>query len=164
MVWEEATGHDTPSKGAIAPRSLAFLSDHDPWIRDTYNIGVNSESKAMAAVLSLTNTTHAKALTTAMEMVSSHHALGVEAMKNTTGDKSQYKTAIHHHLHAWLLLCEVQRQHRGEPARRNSKNLVGDTMNVVSGTGRKLTVRGKDLSVVSSIHAFCFNPDTMLLT
>ncbi len=56
---------------------------------------------------SLKNTTHLEALSTALQMARSHHALGVEAVN--ARDLPQFKAAIHHHLNALKLTRETER-------------------------------------------------------
>lgn len=107
----------------------------------------------------LKNTPHLKALSTALLMARSHHALGVEeafAEEESTATEreivNKFRVAIHHHLCALKLISEVQRL-RAVP----SISLGGNecTISSVGASNmntlreQRLTVCARDLDVVS---------------
>ena len=141
----------------------------DPLILETQDVISSyyentNTSKLSPGANSLKNTSHLKALSTALQMAGSHHGLGVEVVaakeKTTTSeeDSDQFKAAINHHLHALILTRETQRLREASHVASNISSMggtrksitafFGDAMNVITG-GRRLTTVGRDLNVVS---------------
>jgi hypothetical protein len=106
---------------------------------------------------SLKNTTHLKALSTALRMARSHHAVAVEAATaaEESADSDRFRTALNHHLRALQLICETQRL-RAASNKSTGENLrfMGAAKRVIAASrvlsgGRVLATRAHDLSTVS---------------
>mmetsp|Transcript_40064 Transcript_40064/g.73298 ORF Transcript_40064/g.73298 Transcript_40064/m.73298 type:complete len:965 (+) Transcript_40064:3-2897(+) len=142
----------------------------DPLILETHHVlhsydetnSITSRLYSQHGAHSLKNTTNLKALSTALQMARSHHALGVEVVSAakeeeeeiTTGEDELdiFKVAMNHHLQALTLTRETQRLRAAvnisSLGRRKSPTLFnGAAMSVDSG-GRRLTTRGRDFSIL----------------
>ena len=105
----------------------------------------------------LKNTTHVEALSSALHMATSHHALGVEEVMAGEGTKeitlNKFKVAIGHHLHALKLISETKHlraaANMSSPGGRLLATSSMGAANAAPFKVRRLTVRYGDLSIVS---------------
>ena len=127
---------------------------------------------------SLRKTTHLSALSTALEMARSRHAVAVEMVMTaekesmTLIDAIKMRAAINHHLRALTLNCETRRLRAASHTSSLNKgksiaraHFVGAARRVIvtnrlTPGGRRLTARGRDLAVVSYDHTANISPQT----
>ena len=131
--------------------------------------GTQSSFKLLShSAHSLQNTIHVKALSTALQMARSHHALAVEAVMvlddKTTDPSKECSTSrsLSHHLCAFKLFCEIRRRRMAFKSSSLDGGVYGTRFkgaakkimlaNRVSGGGR-LTASGRDIGVVSRDRA-----------
>mmetsp|Transcript_2373 Transcript_2373/g.4182 ORF Transcript_2373/g.4182 Transcript_2373/m.4182 type:complete len:218 (+) Transcript_2373:160-813(+) len=88
---------------------------------------------------SLKNTTHLKALSSALQLASSHHALGVELTKGTSEDSEPLEEAIVHYLQALEFIRVAQ-------CLRAASDVL--SMGGNNRAGRRLTVVPRQLTVL----------------
>lgn len=113
----------------------------DPLIKETNEMmksyhEINPSTNASAD--SLKNTTHLKALSTAIQLASSHHSLGAKILGEDSQGLDPFKEAVNHHLQA----LELVRVTRGL---RAACNILALSME----SGGRLSITGRPLAVVS---------------
>ena len=135
----------------------------------------------------LKRTIHLKALSTALQMARSHHALAVEvaaAVDNVStapGEDSSdllqeaAKEAANHHLCAYKVICEIRRlREASDKASAGQKNTLGRfkgagkmiiMANRLGEAGGRLTARGRDIGLVSfAVETLCAQTGILALT
>lgn len=143
-AWEDAANTDNPPQDRNEQMDIIAAED-GPLILETHEV-LSSYYKANASKPSpggLKNTTRLNALATTFEMARSHHALGVEAVMDDgndaeEGDLHRFEVAVDHHLNALKLASETSRL-----------RAMSNILLLSSRESKRLTTRGRDLSVVS---------------
>ena len=139
----------------------------DPLLTETHHlIGLGDDIHHAAR--SLKYTTHLKAMSTALQMTRSHHAVGVEAAAAVDDTESApdedtldlFREAANHHLCAYKVICEIRRlreasrskasKGKAKPLRRfkGVANVV-IMANRIGEAGGRLTAHGHNLGLVS---------------
>ena len=150
-------------------KKLSTVND-DPLLSETQDlIYSNNEtldsSKLKNTIHSLKNTTHLKALSTALQMARSHRAVAVEMAIIAENDITAHdienlkllRTAANHHLQALRLIRETQHMRAASIKPSSTARFWGAAKRVVAANkigGGKLTAPGRDLSVVSFAFSF----------
>ena len=140
--------------------------DEDPLIAKTHR-SIGFGDNVCFGVQSLNHTTHLAAVSTALQMAMSHHAIGAEvasAVDDTspTADEDTselFKEAAKHHLGAYKMLCDIRSlREASEKASKGKINALGRfkgaakmivTANRIGEAGGRLTMHGRNLGLVS---------------
>ena len=165
-AWEEAANIKHQDQKTAQKDKCAV---EDELIVKTQNlIGAHTSSGLSShCAHSLKNTIHLKALSTALQMARSHHALAVEAVivsrESLTAASEEsldlFRVAIGHHLCALRLLCEIRRLRTASNKTSLDRKKFGTRFkgaakkiilaNRVTPAGGRLTASGRDIGVVS---------------
>ena len=148
----------------------------DPLITETHRlIGLGDD--VHDTTQSLKCTTHLKAMSTALQMARSHHALAVEmaaAADNTQtapGEDSSdlFQEAANHHLCAYKVIYEIRRlREASDKASKSKKKALGRfkgaakiivMANRFGEAGGRLTTRGHEIGLVSFTIGTLLNPN-----
>eukprot|EP00580_Thalassiosira_gravida_P014014 CAMPEP_0201683380 /NCGR_PEP_ID=MMETSP0494-20130426/52097_1 /ASSEMBLY_ACC=CAM_ASM_000839 /TAXON_ID=420259 /ORGANISM="Thalassiosira gravida, Strain GMp14c1" /LENGTH=1049 /DNA_ID=CAMNT_0048167155 /DNA_START=374 /DNA_END=3521 /DNA_ORIENTATION=+ len=137
-AWEEAA-----NIAELSGRSVELEDNDDPLIHETSGLMSSYHEsrppKHSYDAKSLKNTTHLKALSSALQLASSHHALGVELTKGTSEDSEPLEEAIVHYLQALEFIRVAQ-------CLRAASDVL--SMGGNNRAGRRLTVVPRQLTVL----------------
>ena len=168
-AWEEAANIKQQQGRTSIHRNMITVDD-DPLIVETHDLICSnyephdSSRLASHSVHSLKNTIHLKALSTALQMAKSHHAVAVEvvmaAEEELTAPSEEhlikFRVAVNHHMRALELICETAASNPSSGGRKShfvgaAAKRVTEINRVTLGGGRRAT-HGCDLGVVSYDH------------